>query len=1148
MLPLYIHLLPAKSFGQIFVDTHKKGSLPPPTDGDLQAIADALKNQPTEKLIPAVDSLLERARQNYENADWSNLVRDIRDALASGASNAAIEEYIRWRIDHREWFAAPKPDDYGRYPGRLEQADPERARELDKHAQEVPKELKPSWLYLRGALEFRTTDRERAGQWFARIWKEFPQSARAEPALFMDARCLLSHAEADWSKMVKADASGEEREQAFKAAEANNRAKDDAAEERFGAYLKKYPQGQYAGDCYGWLGALEYRKGNMPAALGNYIEQLNMPDHPELAKSALFMCEKILDGSRDEKLFRIAAQNPVVAMGTTYLALNTMLGAGASEANQDNPTGPLAESAKTKRWRATILPQLAKAVTENESLYKTSDWSARYLAILAYSASAAGDQASALKICGLATEAEKQCDDLLLAKGVTLQRQGEINEAIGTYRKFLEQYADSPLAKGVQLKLALALIDQHDAGLALLELKELERTAAPLNESDGVYPPGDDQLKITDSTRSPNISNADAGQIAQLIDTLLNFAPLPELDKVLKENAADNAVKEELEEVMIERYLAQEDFAAALHLSKNDPMKAVVSELAELTKAAKGGPNRAEAMEKLGDAWATARGKLLKEPLGSKVRQFNSQPEQADLRRRINGQALGYTQVEEELDAREELAHASDWWAKAAEAAPKTDIAARSLGKMLNAIPQIADASEYSFERTIEKKGGERSRKIHDQLQAEFPESREAHEAAYWSFTTAKETDAEFPSYTRSLGHRTMREIGRMGYESLDYEAFRPTNEYQEYNGSNGPTADYFEKSGTQWSPKDAEAFYQKIEDLKVASQTQPAEKLAAQVADIRDEFKDQIRGFGNEEVSNSLDDLALFLKEPNLSQETLAKYIELRLRFNGLYSRPGYSDRSVTNHEERGIAELLESPSLKAVPDYVDFIKAVQGGRGEEEISTTYKNVDGTTKTFSTSDYGTMEKNMREFLAKYPKSAKREAAALILARSVHWLTTPFINPSYQDEDVIFTFIREPFSAKRVLSALDAYDQEFPQGRYASDIRGWRASALMQMAKWDESLSLTIANLEDSSHPALQPEAALRLANIFGHLRNADERSDLIKALKANSKGIEYLRKYLTKVREHPSHPLRYMEQYLADTLGFELPVRQSATTSNSTD
>jgi hypothetical protein len=188
------------------------------------------------------------------------------------------------------------------------------------------------------------------------------------------------------------------------------------------------------------------------------------------------------------------------------------------------------------------------------------------------------------------------------------------------------------------------------------------------------------------------------------------------------------------------------------------------------------------------------------------------------------------------------------------------------------------------------------------------------------------------------------------------------------------------------------------------------------------------------------------------------------------------------------------------------------------------------------------MEEMARDFLKKYPRSHKREAALFVIARSVQALSRPFVCnvaleapgsvPADENFDIVQkSYQREAFDSKRVLGALDDYDREFPHGRYAAENRNLRAMTLWRMHGWGQALDMTLAQLDDKAKPDLQPEAAVRLANIFADLAQAENRADLVDAIRSRPTAILRLKQFLEKGPQDRTHPLRYLASYLNDQL-----------------
>jgi hypothetical protein len=135
----------------------------------------------------------------------------------------------------------------------------------------------------------------------------------------------------------------------------------------------------------------------------------------------------------------------------------------------------------------------------------------------------------------------------------------------------------------------------------------------------------------------------------------------------------------------------------------------------------------------------------------------------------------------------------------------------------------------------------------------------------------------------------------------------------------------------------------------------------------------------------------------------------------------------------------------------------------------------------------------------------------------------------------------ELFDPKRVLQALDDYDREFPNGRYAADVRDMRAATLWRMGDWGKALDLTLAQFHDNVSGDLLGDAETRLANIFAELANVEHRPQVLEAIRARPACVPYLAAYVGAATHDRAHPLRYLQRYLSDQLHFKIPAAQSA-------
>jgi hypothetical protein len=636
----------------------------------------------------------------------------------------------------------------------------------------------------------------------------------------------------------------------------------------------------------------------------------------------------------------------------------------------------------------------------------------------------------------------------------------------------------------------------------------------------------EEEWDLKESAVYPNITGAEVDQVQQAIDTLLNFAPLPELAAAIDDTTFDETSRKEFRSVIAQRYLAQENFAEAKKFMAPDDYKLIAANLETLSRAASGPPaEKAEEMVRLGNAWAEARGKLLRAPLDTTVHFVKLTPTPDALKRRANGRSLRINNVDTELEERDELRHASRWWLSAARARPGTPLGAQARWKALETMPKIAAASDYAEQLAREIKGDAVSRQIYDKLRAESPDSVEAKRlAAYWSFPPAPKP--EDVSYDVS----PKRDAHILGYPYEDFGAFA--------------------KKGAEDQDRSAwTAITKRIALLPEKAGVASAANMAAEIRELNALVRKNVADIGDATSLNFLDDLAQFFSEPNITSEMLKIYVGIRfevLESNG-WDRP-YDVRIPEKKPDNKISEEIEAalknPVMKPVADYLEFslIGLKAGDRTSVETDIPDLKADGGKASYTSRDHAGMEEMARDFLKKYPKSHKREAALFVIARSVHALSRPIVfdvgvpAPGTSTAEEIFditpkSYQREPFDPKRVLGALDDYDREFPHGRYAADNRNLRAMTLWRMHDWGKALDLTLAQLDDTEHLDLQPEAALRLANIFAQLAEADYRADLLEAIRSRPSAILKLKLFLTKAPAERTHPLRYLVSYLSDQL-----------------
>ncbi len=1148
-----LDMLPGKSLGEIFVET---SDIKPPAESwdesKVRELADQLGKKPLPELLKSADELIAQARASYTpGSDYCNIAHDVHDAVAVSADNpAAARQYILARLDGNFFND-----------------------NLDGKADAAKGQIKANWLYAAGAALFRGGDRTDCQRWFDRVVKEFPKTPRAEAAMFLNARCAFSATRSSTGDDVSENSPPDPA--VIKARK--------VATAKFEALRKKYPRGQFDADALGWLGALAFDSKDYLKALDDYIAQAESPGHPETLLSAIYNCEKSLahlapkPGS--DAAFALIARHPRMAMAFTYLVLS------APEA--DNYDGKWDNPADVKKWRRAILPRIAAAAAKQKDSYKSGDWQPRYLAMLVHAASISGNQTQALQLSQISPEQLNKSDDLLLARAIVLQRSNKTGEAIDAFQTFLRAFPKSGMAPGVKIRLALALQDNHQASEAIAMLRDLLATNTAnktgpdeetkdsggdksensdqekeesgssddgatgwgkqdpnewtytryMEDSEG-YPNGEKDWNVADSSAYQNLSGADEEQVDQLIDTLLNFAPLAELAAAPDDKNLDAEGKQRVRLILAERYLVAENFAEAKKYISDPHRLEIISGLEKLTNDnSSNGTSQEKAgrMMQIGNAWAEARGLLLRLPLDTEL--HNGDPV-SGLLRRENGKALHFASAEDQLDDRDELHHASRWWMRAARLVPGSPISAKARVKALEALPLIARASLYGEQRAREIKLELVSREIYDKLRAESPNSNEARRlAAYWSVPPEEKPAPDAPPRDLITAEPPLvtcdQTAAPMGYPFPDDDAFKTLQ----------PKSATDEKDYHWWNGLNYE-----VKNLRGNADLKKARDAAHSV-------RENLSNIADATLANCLDDIVQFLSEPNLpSDAPRIAYVNLRL---DLLHRTHWEDSSVDpgisveDKDEAVAAEIdkLENdPEFNAFHDYLDFCRiGLVAGTSTQEDTDIHDAKDlEQPVTYSSRDFEEIEKMTRDFLAKYPKSHKREAAMFVLARAIYSLSSPHLLcvgtqiPGAGKNDVIDvvqkSYRKQPFNADHILKALDDYDREFPKGRYAADVHDMRAATFWRMGNWDKALELTMAQVGDQSHQDLIGNAQIRLANIFAELANMDHRADVLEAIRARPASVPYLAQYVGAATEDRGHPLRYLQKYLSDQFHFKVP------------
>lgn len=698
-----------------------------------------------------------------------------------------------------------------------------------------------------------------------------------------------------------------------------------------------------------------------------------------------------------------------------------------------------------------------------------------------------------------------QSDDLLFVRAVALQRAGELEIALAAFQHLRKVFPESPLAIEARFRIATLLRDQHESGAAVVEMLRIiadHRADERKRQEDAP-----DQPLPSRSVPQLHLES----ELQQWIDTLLQLAPLAELERSLTLRDLEPEFAVRLREMLQLRHLAGEDFAAARRFVQpaaeapanaaaqlvpstelftrtfqengpfpkrleGDEWSRAVANLEKLTRAASAPAKptiRAQNLFALAEAWSALRGRLTL-PASEDFGMCKDQFHQVWAQRYANARTAGFTETAAatELERQDELRHAFRYYLDSAEASPGTPLSARALWAANDAIRRIAELSPWLSQRAFETNASTVSRQLHERLLRECPTSQEAKRlSVWWSFPPKAE-------------------LHWMPGKWQDYDV-----EFAIAAGFGDPPVD-------EWSVYPP--FRKRLEDVGANAGTWDSSRLIEELNAIRAAFLPVFASSEGSSIINDLDDLTLFLQEPGLTPSVRAKYFAVRL---------GKAPPDVNDSE------------LQHWRDYVAFLAIIRDVPPVAPASAG----DGSIKP--------MSERMKDFLATYPNSRKREAALARLAiatvhetrthtgvKSTAWPDAPKLN-GYK---AIVVRRGQPFDAARVFSAIDNYEREFPNGRYKAEMRLWRGAASIDAGDWETALNLLVATLDDPSKRDLHLDASLNLADIFMRLIEQPQyRPEIIAAIAKSLSAQQRLHQFMHS--ETLGARLCCLEEYLQE-------------------
>ena len=354
------------------------------------------------------------------------------------------------------------------------------------------------------------------------------------------------------------------------------------------------------------------------------------------------------------------------------------------------------------------------------------------------------------------------------------------------------------------------------------------------------------------------------------IDTLLQFAPLPELESAYSQPELEPEILAELRRTLRRRHLAREEFVEALRFM--DPEETVIEGAEESDKYTFGGytelptkewkqivsqldrltlqashsakaKDRAQILSQLAEVWSGSRGHLCMPSLEDKG-VFESEFYKGWEQRQRNARMLGIAPRDAalELEQRDELRHAFRIYLRIADTVPGSSLSAQSLWRANDALRRMAEISPWSQARAFETDSTTLSKELHERLLHECPDSLEAKRlSVWWTFPAPAEAEwlpGDWPSFAveTSIAHAFCR---------------------KDPGSPKGTQSD-------RWQERpDYGNFDKQLAQIGLHAGTWELSQLQEELASLRRSFVAQFATIHGAYLINHLDDLELFLQAP---------------------------------------------------------------------------------------------------------------------------------------------------------------------------------------------------------------------------------------------------------------------------------------------
>jgi len=1014
--------------------------------------------------------LIERNRATRYHRDVGNLLLECDELL--NAPTPGFESYLASRASQLGSTVPSPPvprwnlddDEFDRLVNRYQRA---RANLLKKSQHELktcPAGLLPNHQVRHAALLMRLGEFGGAHQFFCETFNAHRTHPRGEVAAFMIGRCSLAIAR------DMPDGTPEEHQL--------QRDQYDVAEEELANYLEAFPNGRFADDAYGWLGAVASDQKRIALAIDRQLERLGIQQTREVRYSTLRECDvlfgQMFEDAIDEdfwdsehshpgslpdfdllsshqdaaRLFLFHALDPAYKIHLPIYASNDTGDRGTLHFLERN----IIQNSAFARYS---LKELGHAVRGKDTPLDSTS-----LLILGWSALRDDDPAQALALFdrGLADVAT---DELLHARATALSRLERYQESADAYALLDTSFPSSPLNKPSRFDHALALHRAGESGESILLLLEL----------DGFYE--------AEFGRNPAQFLHPDYETIQWIDTLAQFAPIEDIRRPLDRLPAGDPRTRVLRALVRTRALCEENFTLAgkhldddehpafpihqfsrrwnahqqIHLTGkrwNDDLTALRNTARAIRLASPRDPGLPAAHLRHARQWESLRGQVTL-PLHQVFDYSSSESQKIDQLRRTNARILGMSdaQITKELDSRDELHHALELFLAATKSS-HPDIAAPALEGANEILFRLAEFSPYQCSRAAETGATSLSNKLVDRLENDFPDRAETARAVRYNFLPPDLLGDWMPG---------------------DYNTSNADSAIAEALGIDH-TAEADEETNQRY-----EAILATLHFLPHSDQT--IEEIRHDLDRSMKEFKAIRAKLGTHQLLrlvDHLDDLHAAAHMPKVTPDQLGEYAALRLSNSAPMDEPA------------------DDSPLKSFYRFLALIRPLPSGNEPTRQS---------------------PETWKTFIEGYPKSPKLEAASLrrtrILVRQAvpiphvrafHFPASPIANGYKQLRST-----PSPDLLGAAFKAIDEHLTRFPSGRYQRDID------LLQAAcnTWTDDTASALAQLSeilnDPRHPELHGDASLHFAFLTQGLLTPSKRPDLVAAIRNSPTSVVHLEK-----------------------------------------